>query len=103
MPQSSTKNRYKAQPKRSFLPLWLSLIGVGLVLLALFVLTNNNRQGSTSAPNNGAPRLQVDQEIIDHGDVRLGTTQRSVVKVSNAGGQPLSFTEAPYIEVKAGC
>ena len=102
MSRYQTKSKPKAQPKRNSLPLWLLLLGVGLVLVALFALWNNNQQ-KRSVQGSGEPKLEVDQEEIDYGDVKLGTPVKTDVRVTNVGGQPLRFTEAPYIEVKEGC
>ncbi len=51
----------------------------------------------------GAPRLKVEKDTIDHGDLKLGNPVRDDIRVTNVGDQPLRFSEAPYIEVKEGC
>jgi len=103
MPRYRTKIKPKAQPKQNLLPLWLTLLGIGLVLVAFFVFWNNSRQQKANIQVTGAPRLQVDQEVIDYGDVKLGTPVKTDVRVTNIGDQPLRFTEAPFIEIKEGC
>jgi hypothetical protein len=58
---------------------------------------NNDLQSS------GAPSLQVDQKVIDLGNVSLGKTVSASFVLTNVGDQPLQFTKAPYIELLAGC
>lgn len=103
MARYSTKIKPRKPQKANRLPLWLALVGVVLVLLAFFAISNGERQRKANIQVTGSPRLSVDQESIDHGNVRLGTTQQTDVRVTNTGDQPLRFTEAPYIEVREGC
>ncbi len=103
MPRYSTKSKPKLKPKKSLLPLWLALAGLVLVLIAGWALLSNNVQSSASIEVKGAPRLKVEKDTVDHGQVKLGTPISDVVRVTNVGDQPLQFTEAPYIEVKEGC
>ena len=103
MPRYSTKLKPKTKPQRNLTPLWLALAGVGLVLVALFALWNNDRQQKANVQVTGSPSLKVDQEVFDYGDVKLGTPVKTDVRVTNVGDQPLRFTEAPYIEIKAKC
>lgn len=52
---------------------------------------------------NGAPRLTVDREKVDLGDVPLGKTVSVTFELANVGDQPLRFKEPPYVTVAAGC
>jgi hypothetical protein len=83
------------------------LIGLGgLVLLALAVLGlrgGSGGGGKVAVEVKGAPSVKVDKEQVDLGRVRLGQTVEVSFKVSNAGDQPLRFTEQPYVEVVEGC
>jgi hypothetical protein len=107
MARYSTKRKPQAKPHRSLSPVWLIVAGVGLVLAALLATlgggASNKGENSTNIEVNGAPRLKVEKDTIDHGDVKLGTPVRDTVRVTNIGDQPLRFSEAPYIEVKEGC
>lgn len=107
MARYSTKRKPKAHPRRSPSPLWLIVAGVGLVLAALLATlgggASNKGGSSANIEVSGAPRLKVEKETIDHGNVKLGTPVRDTVQVTNIGDQPLRFSEAPYIEVKEGC
>ena len=101
MPRYRTK--LKPKPKKSLLPLWLALAGLGLVLIAGWAIWGSNAQGNANVEVKGEPRLKVEKDSIDRGDIKLGTPIRDDIRVTNVGDQPLRFTEAPYIEVKEGC
>ena len=100
MSRYSTK--LKPKPKHSLMPLWLALIGLGLVLIAGWAFLSAG-QSKANVEVKGAPRLKVDKEKIDHGDQKLGNPIIDTIRVTNVGDQPLRFTEAPYLEVKEGC
>jgi hypothetical protein len=51
----------------------------------------------------GAPRLKLDRQQVDLGDVRLGETVEVSFQLANAGDQTLWLTEAPYVQVVEGC
>jgi cell division septal protein FtsQ len=101
MPKYRTKSR--PNPKQRLLPLFLALAGLVLVMFGGWALLSNNAQTKANIEVKGAPRLKVEKEIIDHGDVKLGTQIRDDVTITNTGDQPLHFTQAPYLEVKEGC
>jgi len=89
--------------KKSF-PLWLIIPGLALVVVAVVVLLSSGGNKKADIEVTGSPKLKVEQEVYDYGDVKLGGVPiRTVVKVTNVGDQPLRFNEAPYIEVLEGC
>jgi hypothetical protein len=51
----------------------------------------------------GRAKLVVDKTQINLGDVKLGETVQAAFKISNAGDQPLRFTQVPIIQVVEGC
>jgi hypothetical protein len=51
----------------------------------------------------GAPAVQVDKQVVDLGNIRLGKWVNTSFQVTNVGDQPLRLTQKPYVEVKEGC
>ena len=103
MPRYSTKLKPKTKKKQSLAPLWLALAGLGLVLIAAWALIGNNRQEKATVEVEGSPRVKVEKDVINRGNIRLGTPIRDDIRVTNVGDQPLRFVEAPYVEVREGC
>jgi len=103
MARYKTKLTPQTKPRRNLLPLWLSLAGFVLLLIAVWAIARGNSQSNANIEVKGAPRLKVEQDVIDHGDVKLGNQIRDDIRITNVGDQPLRFTEAPYVEVREGC
>ncbi len=103
MPRYSTKLKPKPRSRQSLLPLWLALAGLALVLVAGWAILSGSAQSKASIVVKGAPRLKVEKDTIDHGNLKLGNPVRDDIRVTNVGDQPLVFTQTPYIEVKEGC
>ena len=104
----SRKSRKYRRQKR-FPIFWVLAIG-GLLLVAGAILLS--RPGGTSGGGTatlapiqvqGQAAIQVDQQEINFGDVKLNVQKTFTITVTNVGDQPLRFTEAPYIEVVEGC
>jgi len=81
----------------------LILGGVALIGLTAFLLARGSAAPKAAVEVKGAPALRADQTEINLGDVKLGQTVEASFQISNAGDQPLRFSEKPYIEVKEGC
>ncbi len=61
-------------------------------------------QGSNNTADSlGGPRLAVDRNRIDLGDVKLGSTVQAAFQLTDAGDRPLSIMEKPSVEVLEGC
>lgn len=94
------------RPAREPAP-WAVLLIMGGVLVlgvaAYFAWGNGAGGASTAIEVTGAPRLKVDQEKIDLGDIRLGRSVEARFRLTNVGDQPLRFAGKPYIEVVEGC
>jgi hypothetical protein len=88
------KNRRRNDPK---FPLWLAVLGALLVVAAIVLVLGQRSAGG------GTPRITVDRDTIDYGDVKLNTELTFEVKVTNQGDGLLRFKEDPYIEVLDGC
>lgn len=88
------KKSRKSGPR---LPLPLITLGLVLIVAAalIFLFQNNGTDGS--------PKLAVDKQTIEYGDVKLDTELTFQIKVTNTGDAVLRFKEQPYIEVVEGC
>jgi hypothetical protein len=93
-----------AAPARRPWPIFLALAGFIVLLVAAYLAWF---RPETNAPVevevSGAPRLEVDRERVDLGDVRLGQTVSVEFQVANVGDQTLVLEEDPYVEVVEGC
>lgn len=95
----------KQSTKNKWLPVTILTVGVLLVAaVILFSVLGNKEKNNTITTNTGAsPRISVDQEQVDFGDVKFNKMVTASFKVTNNGGQPLKFTKQPYIELIEGC
>lgn len=100
---SKHTRKYPHQPARSRPSRlgWLLLAGALVLGTAALLAWRGSPLASTTT--GGAPRLKVDKEKVDLGDVRLGQTVSVAFELTNTGGAPLRFREAPYVEVVEGC
>jgi hypothetical protein len=72
----------------------LAALGGLLLLTTIFLFSNRDT---------GTPRVSVDQEQIDYGEVKLDTPLSFSIAVTNTGDGVLRFKEKPYLEVREGC
>jgi hypothetical protein len=93
--KSSNQNR--GNPRGMFL---LVLLAVAVIAAALVY------SSQTGSPENAGvvgPRLSVDQEVIDFGQVKMGQPVSAAFELTNTGDADLRLTKEPYIEVVEGC
>lgn len=92
--------------------LWGAVAGVVLLIIAALALgSRENDAPSQKAfdPNfepdvTGAPRVEVvESDMLDYGEVKLGTTVNTVYTVRNVGDQPLEVLGEPQVELVEGC
>lgn len=102
MTKKSMKNKTVAlaTPQRPW-RLW-AVIGVAVVLVAagLTVLVVS---GGSNTTGGGAPKLVVDQTVIDEGYVKLNTPVRTSFTLHNEGDGPLQVLGQPQVQLVEGC
>jgi hypothetical protein len=105
----SNRTKLKKQaPARRTPAFWLMIAGVILLLgVVVFAIvsarTGQPKPSGTAGSNGGTPKLAVDKEQIDFGDVAMNKPVTATFKITNEGTGTLVFSAAPYIEVKEGC
>ena len=96
-----------ARQQRRNLWIALGLGGAGLLLAALFLVlragSTATRQNATAPEVVGAPRVAVDKDTIDYGDVKLGKTVNTTFDVRNVGDRPLQILGEPQVQIVEGC
>jgi hypothetical protein len=108
MSKKRRSKKTKASPKRQFPWLWLAVGGaVLLVIGGLSLVWPSSDSGVVSldvTPEvTGAPRLAVDQEVIDEGYIKLDKTIRTTFRLRNVGDEPLYVMGEPAVELVEGC
>jgi len=98
----SSKSKKVQKKKETKTPLFLLGGGVIILLIASFFVFGKKPEPFTPEVV-GSPKLQVDEALVDLGDVQLGKTVQTSFEVHNVGDQDLHFTQKPYVEVKEGC
>jgi hypothetical protein len=83
------------------------LVIVGALVLFIgggLVVRNSSRARPATEPQvAGAPRLAVDQAVVDEGYVRFNVPVRTTYRLSNVGDQPLQILGQPQVELVEGC
>jgi hypothetical protein len=90
------KRKRKQQKKLPTPLIALVISGALLIAVAIFFALGGSDGG-------GTPKLVVDQETIDYGDVKFNVEKTFAIKVTNTGDGVLRFKEKPYIQVLEGC
>lgn len=86
---------------------WMALVAIAVVLLGLagWILTRSS--GDTSGDYvpevSGAPAIEVDETLIDYGDVKYNEPITTVFTVKNVGDKDLKITEQPQVQLLQGC
>ncbi len=112
MNQQDKRARRKVPTRKenvTFLRALIALFSVVAVALTGYLVWSLATSGSSMGTPDvtpevaGAPKLKVDHEKIDLGDIKLGNTVRTAFELTNTGDRPLQITGAPYVEVVEGC
>ncbi len=103
----SRNNPRKSSAAKSGLPLPLLLVVGGILLIAgaLFAVWKAGQPDLAGAPagGSGAPRLEVDRELVDLGDVPVDQMVEVTFNIANTGDQTLRITNTPVVRVVEGC
>src|SRR5262245_45888553 len=98
-----THHKRRPTPKNRSL-VSVIFVGFGVIVAGVTLLLLSRGQQSTYEPMiKGSPRLEVDQEEVNYGNVRFETPVESVFRVTNVGDQPLKLLGEPVIELLEGC
>jgi hypothetical protein len=86
-------------------PLILVFGGLALLGLIAFAIWQSTASSTPKVPLEvqGSPKLKIDKQKVDLGDVPLGQTVEVTFNLANIGDQQLRFTDPPYIELVEGC
>lgn len=109
-----TKKRRRGKKRSRSSMAWIlgGIAGGVVMIIAALVLVS--RQNDSPAQKGfdpdfkpevtGAPRVEVVQnEVIDYGEVKLGTTVTTEYTVRNVGDQQLVVLGEPRVELVEGC
>jgi hypothetical protein len=88
--------------RRSRLPRFAAFAALVLVG-GLYLLAAQRSETETFVDEPGMPRLEVDREAIDLGDVPVGEWATASFTITNAGDGRLRFRNAPWVKAVAGC
>jgi hypothetical protein len=107
MGQAKTQKRGRRQePSRLLSRGWLSVLLAVVLLtgggLLIGLLTRTNRIGPVPKAY-GIPRMEIAQERVDYGDVKVNTPIETIFHIRNVGDQPLQILGEPQVEVVRGC
>jgi flagellar basal body-associated protein FliL len=104
MSQKTYHKKKQASSRR--LPwLWLA-VGSALLLVAAglaFIWSSNQPDPNFTPAVTSAPRLSVEQEEIDEGDIKFDKTVHTAFLLKNVGDQPLYIKGEPVVELVEGC
>jgi hypothetical protein len=78
---------------------------LALVAAGLLFTMNRSDAGQSAVPVTvqGSPRLHIDQELIDFGEVSVGKMVKASFVLSNTGDEALTISHPPVPQVLEGC
>lgn len=103
MSNKSKRRRNATRSNRTLIFLAGGILMLAAAGLAFAISQPTASQPAVPVTVNGSPRLQVDQELIDFGEVPVGKMVTASFTLSNTGDQPLVFSHPPVPTVVEGC
>lgn len=107
MSKTATRKRAARRKERQRNLTPIVVVGSILILVAtgLLLVMNRSDAGQPAVPVtvSGSPRLQVDRDLIDFGEVPVGRMVKASFVLSNTGDQALTISHPPVPEVLEGC
>ena len=102
MAKKSKKRRKVAQanPQR---PYWLWAVVAAAVLLVVGGVSILLISGDSDAASGGAPKLVVEETVVDEGYVELNTSVRTSFTLRNEGDGLLRVLGEPQVQLVEGC
>ena len=83
---------------------WLAVVGALLLIVGGVVVWTSSQNSSPVTPQaTGAPRLVVDQTMVDEGYLQYNVPVRTTFRLSNVGDQPLKIVGQPMVDLVEGC
>jgi hypothetical protein len=83
---------------------WVALVAVIVSVGGLLLwLMGRNRTENFTPKVTGAPSVEVAQESVDYGDVKMNTPVETVFRVRNVGDEALVILGEPQVELIEGC
>jgi len=93
------------EPKKTtpILPIALAIGALLVIAAGYYLATPRDQVDPNFVPEvTGAPRLKVDKESVDLGDIKFGKTVYASFKLTNVGDQIL-YLKNPSIDLIEGC
>lgn len=76
---------------------------IGVVLVALIAVIAGWWLWEIPEASGGTPKLAIDREVVDLGDLPFETPARVVFTLSNAGDGTLRIPDVPRVRAEEGC
>ena len=103
--QTPVQSRQRREQRRTRW-FWYGLFITGVVLFTAAGMTllqgDQDFVQDNNLPSSG-PRVAVDTERIDYGDVAYNTQIRTIFNVKNVGDETLRILGVPQVELIEGC
>lgn len=108
MPKKPRRKRKSQSPASRQKPwLWLAVGGALLLIVGglglVWAMPGAGGPAAVPAGEGGTPRLEVDQIVVDEGDVKIDTMVRTSFRLTNAGDAPLQILGEPQVQLVEGC